>query len=67
MGHALQIQRVDQLIHREMAAEIGLITQDQEWNAFHGRLLQKDVELFFGYWQRFLIGRVNDESGYCQR
>ena len=62
MGHALQVQGLNQLVHCEMSAKIGLVTQDQEWNALHGWLLEKNVELFFGYWQGFLIGRVHDES-----
>jgi hypothetical protein len=28
MGHALQVQRVDQLIHCEMAAEVRLVAQN---------------------------------------
>ena len=44
-----------------MTAKIRLVTQDQEWNSLHGWFLQEDVELFFGYWQSFLIGRVDDE------
>ena len=50
MGHALQVQGFDQLVHREMAAKIRLVTQDQEWNPLHGWLLKENVELFFGYW-----------------
>ena len=50
MGHALQVQGFDQLVHREMAAKIRLVTQDQEWDPLHGWLLKEDVELFFGYW-----------------
>lgn len=50
MGHALQVQGFDQLVHREMAAKIRLVTQDQEWDSLHGWLLKEDVELFFGYW-----------------
>jgi hypothetical protein len=49
MGHALQIQRVNQLIYGEMTAEIGLVAQDEEWDALHGWLFQENVELFFGY------------------
>ena len=49
MGHTLQVQRFDQLVHREVAAKIGLVTQDQEWDPLHGWLLKEDVELFFGY------------------
>ena len=63
VGHALQVQGFDQLVHREMAAKIRLVTQDQEWDPLHGWLLKEDVELFFGYWQSFLIGRVDDEPG----
>lgn len=63
MGDALQVQGFDQLVHREMTAKIRLVTQDQEWNSLHGWFLQEDVELFFGYWQSFLIGRVDDEPG----
>lgn len=50
MGHALQVQGLNQLVHREMAAKIGLVTKNQEWNSLHGWLLKKNVELFFGYW-----------------
>lgn len=39
MGHALEIQGVDQLVHCEMAAKIGLVPQDQEWDPLHGWLL----------------------------
>jgi len=49
MGYALQIQRVDQLVHCEMTTKIGLIAQDEEWYALHGWLFQENVELFFGY------------------
>jgi hypothetical protein len=38
MGHALQIQRIDQLVHSEMAAEIRFVAQDQERDSLHGWL-----------------------------
>jgi hypothetical protein len=63
MGHALQIQRIDQLIHCEMAAEIRLVAQNEERDSFHGWLLQKNVEFFLRYWQSLLVGRVDDEPG----
>jgi len=63
MGHTLQVQGFDQLVHREMATKIGLVAQDQKWNALHCWLLQEDVELFFGYRQSFFVGRVDNESG----
>ena len=50
MGHALQVQGFDQLVHGEMAAKIRLVTQDQKWNTLHGWLLKEDVKLFFSYW-----------------
>ena len=56
VSYALQVQGVYQLVYREMAAQIGLVAEDQEWNAFHGRLLEKDVELFLCYWQGLLVG-----------
>ena len=50
VGYALQVQGVYQLVYREMATQIGLVAEDQEWNAFHGRLLEENVELFLCYW-----------------
>jgi hypothetical protein len=64
VGYALQVQGVYQLVYREMATQIGLVAEDQEWDAFHGRLLEKDVELFLCYWQGLFVGRVDDESGW---
>jgi hypothetical protein len=63
MGHALQIQRIDQLVHGEMAAEIRFVAQDQERYSFHGWLLKENVEFFLRYWQSLLVGRVDDEPG----
>jgi len=62
MGYALQVEGLNQLVHCKMATEIGLVTQDQEWDALHGWLLKENVKLFFGYWQSFLVGRVDDKS-----
>ena len=64
VGHALQVQGVYQLVYREMATQIGLVAEDQQWNAFHGGLLQQDVELFLCDRQGFFVGRVDDESGW---
>ena len=62
--HALQVQGVYQLVYREMATQIRFVAEDQQWNAFHGRLLQQDVELFLCDRQGFFVGRVDDESGW---
>jgi hypothetical protein len=56
VGHALQVQGVYQLVYREMATHIGLVAEDQEWNAFHGWLLEENVELFLCYWQGLFVG-----------
>jgi hypothetical protein len=63
MCHALQVQGVYQLVDCEMATQVGLVAEDQKWNAFHGRLLQEDVELFLCYWQSLFVGRIDDEPG----
>jgi hypothetical protein len=63
MGHALQIQRIDQLIHCEMATEVGLVAQNQERDSLHGWLLKENVEFFFRYRQSLFVGRVDDEPG----
>jgi hypothetical protein len=63
MGHALQVQRVDQLVYREMATKVGLIAQDQERDTLHGWFLKENVELLLRYWQSLLVGGVDDESG----
>jgi hypothetical protein len=56
VSYALQVQGVYQLVYREMATQIGLVAEDQEWNAFHGRLLEENVELFLCYWQSLFVG-----------
>ena len=64
VGHALQVQGVYQLVYREMATQIRFVAEDQKWNAFHGRLLQEDVELFLCDRQGFFVGRIDDETGW---
>lgn len=63
VGYALQVQGVYQFVYCEMAAQIGFVAEDQKWDAFHGRLLQEDVELFLCYWQGLFVGRIDDEPG----
>lgn len=63
MGHALQIQGIDQLIHCEMAPKVRFVAQDEKRNTLHGWLLKEDVKLFLRHWQSLLVGGVDDESG----
>jgi len=50
MGYTLQVQGVYQLVYCEMATQIRFVAEDQKWDAFHGRLLKEDVELFLCHW-----------------
>lgn len=60
MGHSLKIQRIDELIHRELLRKVGLVAQYQEGDTIQDWLLQKGMELFLGNRQRFLVGCIND-------
>lgn len=62
MRHLLQLERFDQIVDRTMILQVGFIAKDQQWYAFHRRLLQQYVELLLCDRQRFLIGRVDDET-----
>ncbi len=62
MRDGVQLQGFDDLVGTCMVWQVGLVTQDQERDTFHGRLLQEGMELFLRHWHGYLIGRVDDKA-----
>lgn len=59
----LEVHLVDQLIHRQLDREIGLVAEDQERDAVQGGLGHQLVQLFGGRRQGGSVGCVHDISG----
>jgi len=66
MRHLFKVERIDELIDRELSLQIGLVAEDEKGDAFQSRLLQQQLQLLSRDWQSVPVSRVDDEAGRGQ-
>lgn len=64
MCDGIQIKGLNDVVGTCVVWQIGFVAQNQEWDTFHGRLLQEEMQLFFCIRHGSLVGRVDDEAGW---
>lgn len=60
MGDGFQIHRLDDLIHRQLVWKIGLVSEDQEWDAIQRGLFHQVVKFFCRYWECSAVCCIHD-------
>lgn len=60
MRYIFQLKSIDKLVDGQVVRQIGLVTENQNGYALHGRLVQQVVKFFSGNVQTTSVGRVND-------
>ena len=63
MRHLFKVERIDELIDRELSLQIRLVAEDEKRDAFQSRLLQQQLQLLSRDWQSVPVSRVDDEAG----